>query len=76
MKYSEWTEWLEADGYVNQRPARNPISLVDGASIDKEIAEEIPCPECGGKCNYEPWVQTGSYRAFSVCTACGEAYEF
>ena len=72
---------LDLSGYENRYPARNPNALVDGASIDREVAEETPCPECGGKCEYKPFVdkddyRTQSYRAFAVCTECGEAFEF
>lgn len=45
---------------------------INGAEIDREVAESDPCPECGGHMSYraergldeyeEPY-----YRAFAVC---------
>ena len=48
------------------------------AEIDGPIAEDTPCLVCGGKCKYRPFMTPGgrSYRAFAVCTVCGEALEF
>jgi len=78
MKYTDILEALQFQGYTQRWPAHNPNALVDGASIDREVAEETPCPECGGKCEYKPFVDDSghSYRAFAVCTVCGEAQEF
>jgi hypothetical protein len=46
--------------------------------IDVEVAENIPCERCGGKCiafgkNSD---RTGSYRAFSECQNCKRVIEF
>jgi hypothetical protein len=49
--------------------------LVDGMAIDREIAENEPCGKCGGKCTYRAETSDG-YRAFAVCTVCGEEVEF
>jgi hypothetical protein len=78
MKRDELLDAMAAEGYTNQWPNVNPNALVYGASIDQEVAESVPCPECHGKCEYKPFVDNSghSYRAFSVCTVCGEAYEF
>jgi len=78
MKYDEWKDQLESEGYTQQWPRMNPNALVDGASIDRDVAEETPCFECGGKCEYKPFVDNSShsYRALSVCAKCNEAYEF
>jgi hypothetical protein len=67
-------EEFDLSGYQEGTPPSR--GLIDGVAIDREVSESIPCPECGGKCEYHPFVAEGSYRAFSVCTACGEAYEF
>jgi hypothetical protein len=82
MKYIEWKEQLEADGYTQTRPPRNPNSFMDGAEIDRETVEDDPnynkCQQCGGLLKYEPWTQPGSYRALAVCQnpKCTETFEF
>lgn len=88
MKFQDLINAGELQGYRPGYPPRNPVSLVDGADMDGEIAEGIPCLSCGGKCEYRPFVaeqshtahhgghQIYSYRSFAVCTVCGEAVEF
>jgi hypothetical protein len=44
-------------------------------AIDREIAENEPCPECGGEMGYEADFSIG-YRAFAVCKNCGHRIEF
>jgi hypothetical protein len=78
----------ELQGYRPGFPPRNPVSLVDGDDLDRDIAEQYPCVACGGKCEYRPYVaeqshtahfgghQIYSYRSFAVCTVCDEAMEF
>jgi hypothetical protein len=43
--------------------------------IDQEIAMQ-PCPVCGGQSEYYGFKKRDSYRAFSVCRACGHFLEF
>ena len=50
--------------------------LVDGMAIDREIAEDEPCSECGGKCTYRAETSNGAYRAFAFCTECSNEVEF
>lgn len=57
---------------------------IDGKSVDREIAEETPCPECGSTMHYEPRYEQllegepPTYRAFCVCDneECGNEIEF
>ena len=50
-------------------------------SIDGPVATETPC-ECGGEMEYKPFMKPraergdDNYRAFAVCTECGERVEF
>lgn len=44
--------------------------------IDCEVAEEIPCPECGHKLHYRGYKKDDSYRAFTVCNFCEYFAEF
>ena len=67
MKWGELAESEELIGYYRGI----------GNGIDKEVAEDGPCPECKGKCRYVSMENgRGSYRAFAVCNECGEAHEF
>lgn len=50
--------------------------LIDGMSIDRQIAQANPCPECGGEMVYKAIVNGKSYRAFAVCDNCGYEFEF
>lgn len=57
--------------------------LIDGKSIDREIAEETPCEECGSAMKYEARFGTFSgekseYHAWAVCTNedCDNEFEF
>jgi len=53
--------------------------LIDGASIDREIANESICPECGGSMHYRSLrSEAEGYRAFAVCdnSACDTEIEF
>jgi hypothetical protein len=43
---------------------------------DVDVATREPCPDCGSPCKYEGYRTKESYRAFSVCKACGAAIEF
>lgn len=54
---------------------RRRISI-SGSDIDREVAEEEPCTECGGKLEYDCVIDDDSCRAFSVCKACRLAWEF
>lgn len=79
MDATEWAELKDElldEGYSEATPIGR--GLIDGAAIDKEVSESIACYECGGKCEYVPMTNSdvGSYRAFSVCSACGETIEF
>lgn len=80
MKYSEWKEQLEADGYIQARPIPGPLAMMDGAEIDRQTVEDDPqfnkCQECGGLLKYEPWTMPDSYRALAICTSCTETFEF
>lgn len=67
-------EDFDLSGYRQGLPPHR--GLIDGTAIDREIAEEEPCAECGGKCEYVSMIAEGSYRAFSRCTVCGETIEF
>ena len=54
---------------------------INATEIDREVAEETPCEDCGGKCVYESKFYTGDdgqehYRAFAVCLECGKRWEF
>lgn len=56
---------------------------INGEAIDREIAQESPCAECGSPMSFrsERGVDRFGeryYRAFAVCTnaACGEEIEF
>ncbi len=45
--------------------------------IDAEVVNEVPCPECGGQCYGRGYrSSTGGYRAFAVCSECGNEEEF
>lgn len=74
MKWQTMNELGELDGYVRGVPPQHGI--VDGIAIDKEVAEQDPCQECGGAMEYVPMIATSSYRAFSRCKECGETEEF
>lgn len=69
-------EDCDLSGYEPGTPRRR--GLIDGAALDRETAEETPCPECGGPMEYRPFVNRdeSSYRAFAVCTKCENAIEF
>jgi CRISPR/Cas system-associated protein Cas10 (large subunit of type III CRISPR-Cas system) len=43
--------------------------------IDREVAMQ-PCPVCGARGEYYGFEKRDSYRAFSVCRACGHVMEF
>ena len=49
---------------------------IDAQGIDREVAEEEPCPKCGARMEYRPQFAENSYRAFAVCVECGESIEF
>lgn len=78
MKLQDWIESGELEGYEQGTPIPGHNALVDGTAIDKEVAEETRCQNCGGSCEYRPYVtkDNSSYRAFAVCKQCGEALEF
>jgi hypothetical protein len=57
--------------------------LIDGRSIDREVAEETPCPECGAQMRYDPRQDVddrsrAGYHAWAVCTNpdCEHEFEF
>lgn len=57
--------------------------LIDGKSIDREVAEETPCPECDAKMEYEARQDKDvegreGYHAWAVCTnpECDNEFEF
>lgn len=58
-----------AEGYVPGSPGASGM-------IDRDIAEREPCESCGGKVEYCPLMKGESYRAFAICTECGEETEF
>ena len=47
----------------------------EAAMIDAEQAENMICPNCGKRMQYDPWAQPGSYIALAVCR-CGFEQEF
>lgn len=55
---------------------------IDGESINKQVAEESICNECGSACRYEsergidPETGDRYYNAFVVCTQCEHREEF
>ena len=59
-----------AEGYRRGAPSQ------EAADIDSHIAEKMPCPYCGTRCDYEAWHKVGSYIALAVCAACGWEREF
>ena len=69
QKYRQFMHELLYDGFSFSLTANQ---------IDMEVAQETPCPECGGTCRYEAWRRTDprGYRAVSVCGDCQAAYEF
>ena len=75
MKLSDLVRSGELDDYIGESPG-------GAAEIDRPIAEDGTC-ECGGGREYRPFMRYHSrggsgysYRAFAVCTVCGEAVEF
>lgn len=60
----------------------------DDHPIDRKVAEDNPCPECGGQCRYQGFSNpqpaggnlfgnpTHHCRAFAVCEDCGVWWEF
>ena len=66
----------DLSGYMARRPH---WGLIDGADIDAQICLESKCEECGHQgLEYHPFVRDEPrlYRAFAVCPACGEVFEF
>lgn len=56
-----------------------PMRLVDGVSVDREIALSSPCGRCGGsnmQFDYQYIREPYSYRAFAYCGDCGKLDEF
>jgi len=76
MKWSVLVDSGELAGYRNGAPLPTGPQLVDGAEIDREIAETSPCEECGGAMEFLPMFAGRSYRAFSRCKKCGDTIEF
>ena len=69
-------EELELMGYRMGTPR---WGLICGSAIDAEICENTRCENCGHQgLRFHPFVkdETKSYRAFAVCPACGEGFEF
>lgn len=71
----ELIERGELEGYEPGTP-HFPNALIDGVGIDRGVAEDNPCGACGGACEFHPYTDGTSYRAFAVCTRCGNAVEF
>jgi hypothetical protein len=63
-------EWHTFRGDLSSQGYRPYIEY-----IDQEIAMQ-PCPVCGGQSEYYGFKKYASYRAFSVCRACGHFLEF
>ncbi len=63
---------LRYDGYKPTGPGG------EAESIDCEVCEESTCHICGHQgLQYHPWTHPkGGYRAFTVCSHCGEWGEF
>ena len=51
-------------------------ALVDGQAIDREIAEKHPSSCCDVPCTYRAEHSEDGYRAFAVCSKCGQTEEF
>jgi hypothetical protein len=65
--WQEWQDSGELEGY----------EATFGTLIDREHAENTPCPKCGGKCSFMALDNyRGSYRCFKVCDACDNSTEF
>lgn len=43
---------------------------------DREIVNQTRCERCQHEMFYQPFMKAGSYRAFAVCTHCGNVEEF
>jgi hypothetical protein len=63
-----------APGYGPRR------GLIDGQSIDAQVARAAVCQTCGKSCSYQAvhvlHDHSKEYRAFAVCYACNKAIEF
>lgn len=77
LSFSMIREWVEAHP-LSLDEAFPFLSLREqGIIIDRRIAEEHLCGECGGKCRFECNAEEGEpYRAWAVCTQCGDRMEF
>lgn len=55
-----------------------PAMKAECMALDKPIAEEDLCPECGSHMTYKPEFTETSYRAFVVCDnpECDCEFEF
>ncbi len=54
-------------------------ALIDGFSIDAEVANEAICESCGSRMTFDPRPgEVGKYEAWAVCTnpECDNEYEF
>lgn len=67
--YSDMVWGLQIDGYTRSERLND---------IDLDVAQRMPCAECGGRCRYEAWRrrEPRGYRALSICRECGYAHEF
>ena len=61
---------MTAQGYRFGAPKRQ------AEEIDARIAEEQPCPRCGGLMHYEGYHREGEYIALAVCNRCGYELAF
>lgn len=70
---------VKAAGYREGVPQ---VGLIDGTQIDRRIAADSECDECGQKgMNFRGFTKdkgedTYSYRAFAWCGNCGHVLEF
>ena len=72
--YAELRAELLREGYLPVAPSSGDPEL---DQIDPDVSRQARCPGCGGYgLEYRPFSKHGSYRAFAVCPACGEAQEF
>ena len=84
MKYDEMTAQLISDGYYKGSIAHGPNALIDGTSVDREVANEAECPACGHQgMEYEQWTcdeqrngEWSNFHSLAVCPQCKETLDF
>jgi hypothetical protein len=79
----DWTSFrseLGGMGYRRGDGPRSPMALIEGASIDREVAEAGICGECGKNATYYAYHtysdERTSRRSFAACVPCNKATEF